>query len=202
MVCYTLYSMQVCYTDLLKGRTRHSPESDSEALSLQNLTDDCIAVLAKVFPPSKPQPTLVLVGHSMGGSVVVSLCYALSALASSGTVGPRVAGVAVLDVVEGSAMAALSGMSTIVSSLPKGFDSIEEAIRWHIDSGTIVNSQSARRSVPSLLIKRQGAVDEEASTYHNDSGNGKVDGHDAIEELTSTSPVISQPSETHKSTLR
>jgi protein phosphatase methylesterase 1 len=155
-----------------------------------------MAVLAKIFPATKPQPTVILVGHSMGGSVVVSLCHALSAAASSGEVVPRVAGVAVLDVVEGSAMAALSSMSTIVSSLPKGFDSVEEAIRWHIDSGTIVNSQSARRSVPSLLKKRQGAAFDEASTHHKN--NGKVEEDDVVEELTSTSSTIPQPSESYK----
>jgi protein phosphatase methylesterase 1 len=163
------------------------------------MTDDCMAILAKMFPPSKPQPTLILVGHSMGGSVVVSLCHALSAASIAGKFVPRVAGVAVLDVVEGSAMAALSSMSTIVSALPKGFDSVEEAIRWHVDSGTIVNSQSARRSVPSLLTKRQNVSDTEEP-----SGNGRIDsGEDeAVEELTSNSPTLPQLSKLYNYTWR
>lgn len=118
---------------------------------MQNLTNDCVDVLRKMFPPSETQPTLILVGHSMGGSVVVSLCHALATLSKTQRV-PRVAGVAVLDVVEGSALSALPGMKSIVSTLPKGFDSVEEAIRWHVDSGNIVNTESARRSVPSLII--------------------------------------------------
>lgn len=126
----------------------------------------------------------------MGGSIVTSLCHALSAASSAGKVVPRVAGVAVLDVVEGSAMAALSSMSTIISALPKGFDSVEDAIRWHVDSGTIVNPQSARRSVPSLLTKKQNALNT-----GEPGGNGEIGlgDEEAVEELTSTSPTLSHP---------
>lgn len=133
------------------GRTRHSSEEASQDLSLATLTNDALAVLARLFPPEGPQPTLVLVGHSMGGSVVVSLAHALANDVGNHATRPRVSGVAVLDVVEGTAMAALPSMKSIVSSLPTGFASIEEAIQWHVDSGTIVNLDSARRSVPSLL---------------------------------------------------
>lgn len=168
------------------GKTIHSQISESEALSLQNLTNDSIAILAKMFPPTRPQPTLILVGHSMGGSVVVSLCHALSKAPNG--MAPRVAGVAVLDVVEGSAMAALSSMKTIVSSLPKGFNSVEEAIRWHVDSGTIVNSQSARRSVPSLLQKNQGIDEQDVDDNEKDGEKVENEEKEALEELVTTSP--------------
>lgn len=142
------------------GKTAHPNSSSSSELSLDRLTKDGLAILKKMFPPDTKQPNLVLVGHSMGGTVVVSMAHALADSIQSSTVSkPRVAGVAVLDVVEGTAIAALPSMRTIIAQLPKGFDSIPEAIQWHIDSGTIVNPQSARRSVPSLLRPNDNVTD-------------------------------------------
>ena len=171
------------------GRTRHDDPAEAEQLSLENLTADCITVLAKLFPPSLPQPTLILVGHSMGGAVVVSLCHALSNAAKTGPV-PRVAGVAVLDVVEGTAMSALPAMKTIVSALPRGFDSIEEAIRWHVESGTIVNAQSAQRSVPSLLKRNDGVAQD--GTVGESAGMGTAADAEPVEELLPLSSSTDQ----------
>lgn len=88
----------------------------------------------------------------MGGAVVVS---AAGRIASE--VG-RVAGVGVLDVVEGSALDALEGMIGLVNNQPKGFDSVESAVEWHIRTGTINNVQSARVSVPPLLVQNPHKV--------------------------------------------
>ncbi|PWN27930.1 protein phosphatase methylesterase [Jaminaea rosea] len=119
-----------------------------EEMSLETLTGDSFALLQTLFPDPARTPTLLLVGHSMGGGVVVSLCPAVQNWSA------RVAGVAVLDVVEGTAVEALSSMEGIVAMQPKGFDSMEEAIRWHVERGSaaaIRNKESARRSVPGVL---------------------------------------------------
>ena len=65
-----------------------------------------------------------LVGHSMGGSVVTQACPTLQEAKY------RIAGVAVLDVVEGSAIDALPHMNSLLNARPDGFDSIEEAVEW------------------------------------------------------------------------
>lgn len=161
------------------GKTQHNSAEESHELSLKNLTEDALLVLRKMFPISAPQPTLVLVGHSMGGAVAVSLAHALMDEQTPALARPRVAGVAVLDVVEGTALAALPSMKKIVSSLPQGFSSIAEAIKWHIESGTIVNPDSARRSVPSLL--RRSHQKEEPYESPPDLNEPK-------EELLSSSP--------------
>lgn len=41
-----------------------------------------------------------------------------------------VVGIAVLDVVEGSALEALEGMTGLVAGQPKGFESVEQGIEW------------------------------------------------------------------------
>ncbi|KAL8862953.1 MAG: hypothetical protein Q9178_000895 [Gyalolechia marmorata] len=91
-------------------------------------------------------PDIVLVGHSLGGSIVTHV-------ASSGALGTAVLGYAVLDVVEGSAMDALQQMNQYLATRPKSFQSLTSAIDWHIRSRTLRNSLSARVSVPSLLYQ-------------------------------------------------
>lgn len=91
-------------------------------------------------------PTVVLIGHSLGGAVVTHV-------ANKGSLGNKLLGYAVLDVVEGSAMEALKHMQTYLASRPKTFPSLPAAIEWHIRSRTLRNPQSARASVPSLLLQ-------------------------------------------------
>lgn len=91
-------------------------------------------------------PTVVLIGHSLGGAVVTHV-------ANAGLLGNKLLGYSVLDVVEGSAMEALKYMQTYLASRPKTFPSLPSAIEWHIRSRTLRNPQSARASVPSLLLQ-------------------------------------------------
>ncbi|PWN49458.1 protein phosphatase methylesterase [Violaceomyces palustris] len=128
------------------GKT-YSSDNKTSDLSLSTLTRDLISLLITMFPSNNSMPKLVLVGHSMGGAVVASACHVIT---HSGLA--KVAGIAVLDVVEGTAIQALPAMKAIVQSQPQGFESVEEAIRWHIDSKTINNLESARISVPPLLV--------------------------------------------------
>jgi len=83
----------------------------------------------------------------MGGSVVVNVACK--------RVLKTIIGVSVLDVVEGSAMDALSSMTKILSSRPKRFNSAEQAIMWSIQSDTVRNVESARLSIPALIEPTQ-----------------------------------------------
>ena len=91
-------------------------------------------------------PNVVLIGHSLGGAVVTHV-------ANKALLGNKMLGYAVLDVVEGSAMEALKHMQSYLASRPKSFPSLPAAIEWHIRSRTLRNPQSARASVPSLLLQ-------------------------------------------------
>ncbi|ETW82639.1 Esterase/lipase/thioesterase [Heterobasidion irregulare TC 32-1] len=129
------------------GKTMPSDGSSDEDLSIDILVTDLVNLLQIVFPDPSKAPSFFLVGHSMGGAVIVRACPRL--LAGNYKVG----GVAVLDVVEGSAIEALPHMPIILNSRPEGFDSIEEAIQWHVSANQIRNPTSARVSVPSLIIE-------------------------------------------------
>ncbi|KAJ1809920.1 Protein phosphatase methylesterase 1 [Coemansia sp. RSA 2599] len=44
-----------------------------------------------------------------------------------------------------------------IAARPRSFGSVKSAIKWHIDSETILNPESARLSVPSLITKAKDA---------------------------------------------
>lgn len=96
-----------------------------------------------VLPPS------VFVGHSLGGAIATHV-------AADGNLGAQLIGFAVLDVVEGSAVGALTHMRSILRMRPRSFSSVESAIDWHVvRSRTLRNLEAAKVSVPSLLIKTE-----------------------------------------------
>jgi protein phosphatase methylesterase 1 len=70
-------------------------------------------------------------------------------------IGIDLLGYAVLDVVEGSALDALQSMHAYLATRPAGFDTLRDAVEWHVRSRTVRNAVSARVSVPGLLVQRQ-----------------------------------------------
>jgi protein phosphatase methylesterase 1 len=71
---------------------------------------------------SENPPPIVLVGHSMGGALAVhtaSLNYVKNLQA-----------LVVIDVVEGSALEALTSMQSFLQGRPKHFNSMEQAIEY------------------------------------------------------------------------
>ncbi|KAG5643286.1 hypothetical protein DXG03_001253 [Asterophora parasitica] len=128
------------------GKTQPTSGNSDEDLSIEILTDDFTEVIKTLFPDPATAPTLLLIGHSMGGSVVVRSCPKLL----EGKY--RITGVAVLDVVEGSAIEALPHMHTLLNARPDEFNSIEEAVEWHVSTNTIRNPHSARVSIPGIVV--------------------------------------------------
>lgn len=124
-----------------------SPDDEELDLGLGTLSSDLYSViqLTKAEMNWKELPSIVLVGHSLGGAVITDL-------AKTGKLGASLLGYTVLDVVEGSAIDALQSMHTYLSTRPVGFATLQAGIDWHIRSRTIRNSISARTSVPALLV--------------------------------------------------
>ncbi|XP_021288438.1 protein phosphatase methylesterase 1 isoform X2 [Herrania umbratica] len=124
----------------LRGHGKSSTENDLD-LSIETMCNDVFAVLKALYGDSPP--AIVLVGHSMGGSVAVHVA-AKKTLRS-------LAGLVVVDVVEGTAMASLMHMQKILSNRMQYFSSIEKAIEWSVRGGSLRNIDSARVSIPTTL---------------------------------------------------
>lgn len=124
----------------LRGHGKSSTEDELD-LSIETLCNDVLAVLKTMYGDSPP--AIILVGHSMGGSVAIHVA-AKKAL-------PSLAGLIVVDVVEGTAMASLVHMQKILSNRMQHFSSIEKAIEWSVKGGSLRNIESARLSIPSTL---------------------------------------------------
>ncbi|KAK0556469.1 Protein phosphatase methylesterase 1 [Tilletia horrida] len=171
------------------GRTRVEPPESSKDTSLFTLSSDLILLLKAVFGTAT-WPKLLFVGHSMGGSVVTKTVERLLSSSSSPdplvsfsdrSTSPSITGLAVLDVVEGTALDALEGMTAIVKAQPTGFASVEDAIRWHVDTGVLMNVESARRSVPSLVVpnpafREDGSGDRDDGEEEEEVLQGEAEG--------------------------
>lgn len=154
------------------GGTRSDSADEEHAFSADSLVDDAVALLNAIFTPAH---VLMLVGHSLGGALVVRVA-ALTAAANKykpklkpvppasaaglmasvsqnaslsaspspdsssslpassspseapprAVMGASLAAVVVMDVVEGTAMAALTHMRAIISARPARFPSLQK----------------------------------------------------------------------------
>ncbi|KAI8063516.1 protein phosphatase methylesterase [Gongronella butleri] len=118
-----------------------SVSEDDTVFHLARFSKDLVALVQQVYDVK--QHDFILVGHSMGGSVVVDVAY--QQLLSN------VLGVVVMDVVEGSALEALQSMTKLLSSRPRSFTSIEQAIQWSYKSKMVRNLEACRLSIPPLM---------------------------------------------------
>lgn len=74
---------------------------------------------------------------------------------------PNLIALAVIDVVEGSAMAALGHMGSFLRNRPQHFLSEKQAIQWCMESGMTRNLRSARVSMPSQICACKNGNNEE-----------------------------------------
>ncbi|KIP11003.1 hypothetical protein PHLGIDRAFT_84127, partial [Phlebiopsis gigantea 11061_1 CR5-6] len=77
-----------------KTSSTAQPPPEQENLEIDNLVSDFVHLTSNVFKDPATCPTLLLVGHSLGGSVMVRACPLLQERKY------KIAGVSVLDVVE------------------------------------------------------------------------------------------------------
>lgn len=83
------------------------------------MNSDVINVINTMFGDDVPE--IILMGHSMGGAIAVHVALAEQC---------PIVGLAVIDVVEGTALSALASMQSFLRGRPQSFQSIEDAIRW------------------------------------------------------------------------
>lgn len=145
-----------------RGHGDTSDTGDDADLSLDTLARDFVHAVAHIFQSQEESDDcgeVVFVGHSLGGAVVTESALRFAELWLSLRKRPVISGVVVVDVVEGSALEGLAHMRTYLGTRPPLFRSVSDGIKWHVQTHTVRNAESARVSVPPLL---------------RDTGNGKV----------------------------
>lgn len=113
--------------------------------SLQSFTDDVAAVLREFCRRHVTTNALYLVGHSLGGAVLTNF------ITSADTTPYSIKGLVVLDIVEETAVRALSSIPQFLSRRPRSFECYADAIQWHHLLHLLRNEESAAVSVVDLL---------------------------------------------------
>lgn len=131
-------------------RTGVNAASHRRAIISSPTDKDVVAAVSNGSSPVAPEAvpllgSVVLVGHSLGGSIV-------SSVAADPRVKPFIGGLVVLDIVEETAKTAISGMRGLLARRPLAFSHPGAAVEWFVREGGMRNPDSARRCVPSLLV--------------------------------------------------
>ncbi|KAH7731915.1 protein phosphatase methylesterase 1 [Aphelenchoides avenae] len=135
------FECQVMAPDLRgHGESRSNPDED---LSTERQVRDIAEIYNAVYASAAKPPPTFIVGHSMGGALAVHVVHE--------NLIPNVQVLAVIDVVEGSALASLSVMTNILRSRPRTFPTQERAVKWCIGSAMTKNERAARVSMPSQI---------------------------------------------------
>ena len=139
----------------LRGHGGHHIDDETN-MPIGILMDECMTVLKHVLQKYH-ESSVIICGHSLGGALAAKLTYNIihpdDTNKDFGFDTNQIKGLFVIDVAEGSALSALPYMEQIVESRPKSFESIQEAIKWGIMSGQVKQLESARITMPDLIIK-------------------------------------------------
>ena len=127
LLTFVIIIAQECIENLVKCQVMaidlrghgDSKTQHEDNLSAETQASDITTIIKHVCTDDTP---IVLVGHSMGGAIAVHTALADQL--------PTLAGLVVIDVVEGTAMEALASMQSFLRSRPKNFPSLEQAIEW------------------------------------------------------------------------
>ncbi|XP_049847292.1 protein phosphatase methylesterase 1 isoform X1 [Schistocerca gregaria] len=151
--------------------------TDDEDLSAKTMASDVGDTISMLY--GTDAPPVILIGHSMGGAIAVHVAAA--------DLIPSLCGLVVIDVVEGTAMDALTSMQSFLRSRPTGFKSIEQAVEYSVRSGQVRNLESAKVSMPGQI---KNCVTNKAAT--NDLNLYEPSEESLIAEILSSENVIQE----------
>lgn len=112
---------------------------------LKSFSGDFAFILEEFYKRHLIDTTIFLIGHSLGGAVLTD--YIMNYDHSNFDI----KGLAMIDIVEETALRALTSVSHFINRRPKSFGSYSDAVQWHLHSHLLQNPTSAKISVSDLL---------------------------------------------------
>ncbi|GAV53958.1 hypothetical protein ZYGR_0AK04600 [Zygosaccharomyces rouxii] len=142
-----------CFTFDARGHGNTRPLEPSRGVQYdrQSYNDDFVELLEQFYNThllqlGEAKLSLVLVGHSLGGSICTFSYTQLPEYLRR-----KVLGVFMLDIVEEAATLALRNVHNFLSKTPNVFHSYQEAIDWSVRRGMSKNRSSAEIAVPACF---------------------------------------------------
>lgn len=105
--------------------------------------------MAQTYAVQHPRSPIILVGHSLGGSIATRIAPDLK---------NRVLGVVVIDIVEETALAALRHMPKLLAARPSSFPTEEDAVQWALHTRTCRSRETAEISFLSQYKPSNGGL--------------------------------------------
>jgi alpha-beta hydrolase superfamily lysophospholipase len=137
-----------------RGHGSNSQE-DQQDQSIETLIKDSIKVIEFLIGKFE-SASIVLLGHSLGGAVAVKTVHGLKE--QNHLVSKHIGGLILIDITEGSAVEALPFMENIILQRPPRLQSLQHAVKYGIESGMVRDHQSARVSMPSLVVEMEDTL--------------------------------------------
>jgi protein phosphatase methylesterase 1 len=114
------------------------PYLEESNFSIERFTDDLVQLLSLTLTKEKLNivgcdnepsslPRIILIGHSMGGAIATHITRQAPERLNHVV---RISGLVVVDVVEGTALAALPSMEQYIQEIPKEFKTLEDGIKY------------------------------------------------------------------------
>lgn len=124
----------------------HGDSSKTQVdFSLQSFSNDFSFVIQQFCTRHNIEAPIFLIGHSLGGAILTN--YIMNFDHSH----LRIQGLAMIDIVEETALRALLSITRFINRRPKSFRTFSEAVQWHLKTQLLRNETSARISVSDLL---------------------------------------------------
>ncbi|XP_062582663.1 protein phosphatase methylesterase 1-like [Saccostrea cucullata] len=171
LLCSSLSGMVTCRCAAVDLRGHgDSKTSDDQNLSAERLSSDVGNIFKEMYRDDPPP--VLLVGHSMGGAIAIHTAFRKLI--------PSLIGLVVIDVVEGTAMDALSSMHNFLKGRPSVFKSLEQGIEWCVRSGQVRNIESARVSMVGQLKRVETEETATAELEHEFEASSHPQGTSTI----------------------
>ncbi|KAM9910110.1 hypothetical protein OXX69_004778 [Metschnikowia pulcherrima] len=128
----------------------HGEPLSTKEYHLEAFSRDFGFVISEFVHRNKPENSICLVGHSLGGAVLTDY------ITKNPNSDLNIRGLVIIDIVEETAVQSLLSMTMFLNKRPTSFSSYDDAIKWHLQSRMLRNEESARISIPELLSPKNG----------------------------------------------